>query len=96
MPPFSIHIYRTGARKLLRAGAHPDSAQHAGHQAQVSQVVDLKISIGFHPKILRHGGRSAECRFKTVSQIRLSEDLGDSGRGTYRKSWVVYSEALDV
>jgi hypothetical protein len=28
----------------------------------VAQVVDLEVGWGFHPKILRHGGRGAECR----------------------------------
>jgi len=43
-------------------GLHrPDPVQHAGHQAQVAQVVDLQVGLVARPKILRHGGRSAEC-----------------------------------
>jgi hypothetical protein len=30
-------------------------------KVQVAQVVELQVRLGPRPKILRHGGRSAEC-----------------------------------
>jgi hypothetical protein len=31
-------------------------------KAQVAQVVELQVGLGAHPKILRPGGRGAECQ----------------------------------
>jgi IS605 OrfB family transposase len=58
-----------GAHEAVHGLHQPDSAQHAGHQAQVAQVVDLQVGLGAHPKILRHGGRGAECREQAVLDL---------------------------
>ncbi len=65
----------TGGYLLPGSGTHeavhglyqPDPVQDAGHQAQLAQVVDLQVGLGACPKILRilrHGGRGAECRLE--------------------------------
>jgi hypothetical protein len=53
----------SGTHQAIHGLYQPDSVQHAGHQAQVAQVVDLKaICDPSHPKILSGRGRGAECR----------------------------------
>jgi hypothetical protein len=57
----------SGTHEVVHGLYQPDPVQHAGHQAQLAQVVDLQVGLGARPKILRilrHGGRGAECRLE--------------------------------